>query len=209
MATQVILVRHGTTDWNEQGRLLGRSDVALNERGRAEVRALAASLRGLSPGEIRSSPQTRAVETAAAIAEACALEVTADDRLAEVWLRGWQGKTFAELHDDADVHAYLRDPFHTCDEIEPFPSVRQRIRDLIDDLRDNPRPRPVVLVSHGDPLRIFVAEILGLPPGEFRGFAIDNGSASLARVGRRRCHLQLLNWRPGELRLARPSGTDV
>jgi broad specificity phosphatase PhoE len=200
MATQVVLVRHGLTDWNEQGRLLGRSETPLNQRGHAQARALGEALRGLRPGEIRSSPQRRTVQTAEAIAAACGLTVTQDDRLAEIWLRGWQGKTFAELRDDADVHAYLRDPFHTSDEIEPLLSVRARIGATIEDLREHPRDAPVVLVSHGDPLRILVGEILGLPPGEFRRFAVDNGSASLARIGRKRAHLQLLNWLPGDLR---------
>jgi len=200
MATQIVLVRHGLTDWNEQGRLLGRSETPLNERGRAQALALGEALRGLSPGEIRSSPQRRTQETAQAIATACGLSVTLDERLAEIWLRGWQGKTFSELRDDADVQAYLRDPFHTSDEIEPLLSVRARIGAVIEDLREHPREAPVVLVSHGDPLRILVGEILGLPAGEFRRFAVDNGSASLASIGRKRAHLQLLNWLPGDVR---------
>ena len=199
MATRVVLVRHGVTDWNEQGRLLGRSDVPLNQRGRAEAAAVAEAVKDLGPAELLSSPQRRTFETAEIVAAACGLEARTDERLAEVWLRGWQGKTFAELHNDPDVHAYLRDPFHLSDEIEPCESVRERILSLIDELRTNQRDRPVVLVSHGDPLRIFVAELLGLPPGEFRSFSIDNGSATLARIGRKKNHVQLLNWLPGGL----------
>ncbi len=199
MATQVVLVRHGVTDWNEEGRLLGRSDTPLNDRGRAQAAAVGEALRALQPGEIFSSPQPRTLQTAEAIATACDCPLRPDDRLAEVWLRAWQGKTFADLHDDPDVHAYLRDPFHRSDEIEPIASVRERITALIDELRAEPRDAPVVLVSHGDPLRIFVAELIGLPPGSFRGFAIDNGSISLARLGRKRSLVQLLNWLPGDL----------
>lgn len=199
MATQVVLVRHGVTDWNEEGRLLGRSDTPLNERGRAQAVAVGEALRALQPGEILTSPQPRTMQTAEAIASACDCPLRLDERLAEVWLRDWQGKTFADLHDDPDVHAYLRDPFHRSDEIEPHESVRERITALIDELRTGPRDAPVVLVSHGDPLRILVAELIGLPPGSFRGFEIDNGSISMARLGRKRSLVQLLNWLPGEL----------
>lgn len=199
MATLVILVRHGTTDWNEEGRLLGRAEIGLNARGRAEASALAAALRGLEPGEVRTSPQRRAGETAAAIAAACGVEPQCDERLAEIWLRGWQGKTFADLRDDADVHAYLRDPRHVCDEIEPLTSVQPRVGAVIDELRAAAPPRPVVLVSHGDPLRLMVCQFLGLPVERMRSFAIDNGSASLVRIGRTRVQLQLLNWLPGDL----------
>ena len=100
MATQVILVRHGVTDWNEQGRLLGRSDVPLNERGQTQAASAGEAIAGLSPGAVFSSPQRRTLETAEIVAGACGLEPQTDERLAEVWLRGWQGKTFAELHDD-------------------------------------------------------------------------------------------------------------
>lgn len=200
MATDLVLVRHGVTDWNEQGRLLGRSDTPLNDRGRAQAQAVAEALRALHPGAILTSPQRRTVETAHAIATACGGEAVADDRLAEVWIRAWQGKTFEDLRDDRDVHAYLRDPFHRCDEIEPFVDVLERIRSVIRQYREEPSERPVVLVSHGDPLRILVAEAIGLEPGRFRGFSVDNGSVTIVRVGRRACHVDLLNWRPGELR---------
>ncbi len=187
------------TDWNEQGRLLGRSDVPLNPRGRAQAAAVGEALRELAPREILSSPQHRTFETAEIMSAACGCEVRAEERLAEVWLKGWQGKTFADLHDDPDVHAYLRDPFHESDEIEPYESVLERIRSLIAEVRERQSEAPIVLVSHGDPLRTIVAELLGLPPGHFRSFSIDNGSATLARIGRKRSHVQLLNWLPGTL----------
>ena len=44
----LILVRHGLTDWNEQGRLMGRSDIELNAQGQAQVQAVAAALRALA-----------------------------------------------------------------------------------------------------------------------------------------------------------------
>ncbi len=197
MAVRLVFVRHGVTDWNEEGRLLGRSEVPLNERGLDQAEHLGRELAPLQPAEILSSPQRRTRQTAEAIARACGRTVTTDDRLAEVWLRDWQGKTFAELADDPDVHAYLRDPFHTCDEIEPFHSVRTRTQSLIDDLRSRETAGPIILVSHGDPLRIMLADMLGLPPGTFRTFSIDNGSASTVRLGRKKAHVKNLNWRPG------------
>ena len=46
-ALHVFLIRHGKTDWNEQGRLMGRNDIVLNDRGRAEVEAVAGALAGV------------------------------------------------------------------------------------------------------------------------------------------------------------------
>src|SRR3990172_11873487 len=68
MAFDLFLVRHGTTDWNEDGRLLGRTDVPLNPRGRAEAEATAEALRPFPLRAIVASPQRRTRETAAAVA---------------------------------------------------------------------------------------------------------------------------------------------
>ncbi len=196
MPLQLVLVRHGVTDWNEQGKLLGRSDVPLNVRGEKQAKAVGDALRELRPSAVLSSPQRRTMQTAEAIGEACGVQVKADDRLAEVWLRAWQGKTFDELGSDPDVLKYLADPFHESDEIEPITDVYDRLSGLLEELRDSGLNTPVVLVSHGDPLRILLAEMLGLPRGSFRSFSVDNGYASVARLGRKKTHVQTLNCPP-------------
>ena len=62
MPRLLLLVRHGLTDWNEQGRLLGRSDVPLNERGRTQAEVLGDALSSLAPGEILGVVSTNALE---------------------------------------------------------------------------------------------------------------------------------------------------
>jgi broad specificity phosphatase PhoE len=196
MPTDLILVRHGLTDWNEQGRLLGRSDVALNERGRDQAAALGEALRNLSPQRLIASPQSRAQQTATVIASACGLEVETDPDIDEVWLGRWRGKRYDELADDADVQRYLRDPTYECDAVESFTTLRRRLADFAARIRCAGEPACAV-VSHGDPLRILVAELIELPVSRFRSLLVEPGSATILRLGRKRAQLAVLNWKPG------------
>ena len=77
----LILVRHGLTDWNEDGRLLGRIPIELNPRGQAQVAAVAQVLRDLPVEAVYSSPQKRTHQTAEAIAQVHALDVITEPEI--------------------------------------------------------------------------------------------------------------------------------
>src|SRR5215470_9412606 len=130
----LYLVRHGVTDWNEQGRLLGRAEIALNERGHAQAAALAEALAPRRLDAVLASPQRRAQQTAAPIAAAHGLEVQTESDLAEVWVGHWQGKTYAELGSDADAMRYAADGAHRCAAIEDATAVQVRVAALLDRL---------------------------------------------------------------------------
>ena len=196
---QCFLVRHGLTDWNEQGRLLGRSEVGLNARGRRQAELLAQALRAFPVEAVLASPQRRAQETAAVIAEAHGLAVETSEALAEVWLGRWVGKTFAEIAADPEIDRYLRDPTYGGGVIEPVADVQRRMVGVVERLRAGRAGGTVVLVSHGDPLRALIAHYLGLDLSAFRRFALAPGSVSVLRFGAQRARLLLLNWRPGGL----------
>ena len=192
----LILVRHGLTDWNEQGRLMGRSDIELNARGQAQVEAVAEALRGLPVQAVLSSPQRRTQQTAEAIAGAHQLPVRSEPALAEVWLGRWQGMAWNEIKDDPDVARYLADPSHVCDAFEPGTSVHERVVGLVEGRRSDAQ-ESVVLVSHGDPLRILLAHYLSLPLAAYRRLEIAPASVSVLRFSPAfGVRLVLLNWRP-------------
>ena len=176
---QLILVRHGLTDWNVARRLLGRIDVGLNEDGRAQARAAAEALRSFPVRAVLSSPQVRARETAAPIAAAHDLEVEIEPGFDEVWIDpAWQGKTVDELRGDAEMESFLVDATRRSARIEPVEEVQSRAVAAVERLRLEHARDTVVVVSHGDPLRTIAAHYVGLPLKEFRRLAIDNGSVS-------------------------------
>jgi broad specificity phosphatase PhoE len=193
---RIVLVRHGLTDWNESGRLLGRIAIGLNERGRRQARALAGALADVPMRAVVSSPQQRTQETAQAIATARDVEVQTEAGLDEVWLGRWQGKTFDEIREDPDLLPLLADPTHVCDAIEPAAEVQSRVVTVVEAFREANEPGPVVLVSHGDPLRVLLAHYLGMNLRHYRRLAVDPGSASILNFDGRGTQLLALNWKP-------------
>lgn len=81
--TRLVLVRHGRTAWNLEGRAQGHTDVSLDEVGRAQAAAVAPVLARLNPSALWSSDLARARETAAQVAAATGLPVHYDARLRE------------------------------------------------------------------------------------------------------------------------------
>jgi len=198
---KLVLVRHGTTDWNEAGRLMGRLDIALNERGLRQAEAAARALHGFRAEAIVASPQRRAQQTAATIAATVGTAVALDDNLAEVWVGAWEGRPWAELQHDPDVAAYLSDPLYRCAAIEPCTAVRDRMLAAVAAWRQRAGDdtATLVFVSHGDPLRILAAHCMGLDVAHFRRLEIAPGSISVVDApaghpGR----VQLLNFQPAD-----------
>lgn len=87
----LILLRHGRTGWNVEGRFQGQSDPPMDDVGRAESRRAAAEIARLGPVRVLTSDLRRARQTADIVAAACAVPVAADRRLREVDLGGWEG----------------------------------------------------------------------------------------------------------------------
>ncbi len=196
----LLLVRHGLTDWNESGRLLGRIDIGLNARGQRQADALGAALADYGIETLLASPQRRTQETAAAIAAATGLTIRTEPALDEVWLGPqWQGRTFAELAGDPDIRRMAADPTHECDAIEPAASVRDRVARLVEEMQRQHEGATVALVSHGDPLRILIGHHLGMELGCLRRLTVSPGSLSALAVSSRGARLFLLNWRPGSV----------
>lgn len=195
--SDLLLVRHGVTDWNETGRVMGRSPVGLNARGVAEAEALAAALRGVPVRAVVASPQRRTQETAAVIARVQGVAVDTDPDLDEVWVGRWQGKTWEELRGDAEVQRYLRDAAYLCDAIEPAAAVRTRVVAAAERLGAACGDGWLLLVSHGDPIRVLLAHYLGLEAAAYRRLLVSPGSVSVLRCGAPPgCRLVLLNWKP-------------
>lgn len=184
---RLVLVRHGVTDWNREGRFQGHRDPPLGDVGRMEAKKAAERIAGdpdLRPARIVSSTLARALETATAIASAMGLAVEQDARLIEIGQGEWEGRTHAELEVD-DAERYLA--WRTAPGIrqppggEPVNAARRRVEELLEGLSGNDR-WPTLLVSHGGTLRI-VADLL-LGTGATRALDVDNASISVtSRVG--------------------------
>lgn len=194
---RLILLRHGLTDWNENGRLMGRSDVELNRRGWEQAERARDALASREIDAVYSSPQVRTRQTAEPLARTLGKEIVVDPGFDEVWLsREWIGKTVDELRGNDDLESMIADPMHRCDVIEPISEVQERTVAAVERLRAGNSGGSVVVVSHGDPLRAIIAHYLGLELAGFRRLACDNGSVTEFAFARRGPRLELLNWIP-------------
>jgi len=150
----LILVRHGRTAWNAQGRLQGRVDEPLDDLGLAQAQAVAARVG--EADELISSPLRRAVQTA----EAFAAPYTVDERWIELSYGIYEGVTHAEVPSEA-WRQWREDPSFVPEGGESLAAVDTRVRDACADLAERAMTRKIVVVSHVSPIKSAVAWALG------------------------------------------------
>jgi glucosyl-3-phosphoglycerate synthase len=167
--TEVILCRHGETDWNLRGFYQGRTDVPLNKRGVDQARELARALRREAIDAVYSSTLARAFETAREIARTHGLPVTRDERFDEIDQGNWEGRTREQieldyfwLHEKWQDHPMeLRLPGG-----ENLLEVRERVRGALDDIFRRHEGQTVCLVAHSVSMAAIKHELQGLPLNE-------------------------------------------
>ncbi len=181
MRTRVVLVRHGESQWNAAKRLQGFAGPGLTERGRAEACAVAAHLRRLAPRAslLVRSDLPRVAETAAPTAVALDVAVEVDERLREIDVGTWSGLTWdqVEARDGDTLRAWRRGIDVRRGGGETFGELRARVWRAVRDLAGRGGGGPVLVFTHGGPIRVAVAALLGLPPlGENRLAPVGNAS---------------------------------
>jgi broad specificity phosphatase PhoE len=100
-----LCLRHGTTDWNRQGRFQGRTDNPLNDDGIAQAHAAAKRLQQRPLAHIVSSPLIRALTTAEIVASASSTPVTVDDGIIECDFGSLEGRSIRETMHDHGITA--------------------------------------------------------------------------------------------------------
>ncbi|HEX5742235.1 MAG TPA: histidine phosphatase family protein [Pilimelia sp.] len=162
-AGQLVIWRHGNTDWNREGRVQGGADVPLNDLGRQQAAAAAAALAALRPTAVVSSDLRRAADTAAALASLTGLPVRGDARLRERSFGSWQGRLMTDIRrDHPEEHARWRaaDPDPGCG-IEPLDTLQRRAVAALCDAAAG--GGTTVVVTHGGTARYAVAGLLDWP----------------------------------------------
>jgi glucosyl-3-phosphoglycerate phosphatase len=179
-----VLVRHGVTDWNREGRWQGQLDPPLSDTGRHEARLVANRLAGddvLRPVRIVASSLARARETADIIGAATGVAVEPDRRLMELGAGEWEGHTHAELEatDGERYRLWRTSPTYAPPGAEPIPDAVARVREALDEATAG-GASPVVLVSHGGTLRLAARVLFELNVDHPPDVDVDNASISVA-----------------------------
>jgi probable phosphoglycerate mutase len=182
---RLVLIRHGETESNAEGRAQGRRDVPLNARGRAQAAALAAAL--VEPlAAVVSSPASRCRQTAEAIATAHAHQVRLDGRLVELdfgELDGLMPVEFAAHAPDFLARWRVDDP----EELrmpggETMGEARARMLTAACALAAEFDGATVAVVSHQLALKALLSHALGASLAAFRGLQLEPASMSVVEV---------------------------
>jgi broad specificity phosphatase PhoE len=180
--SQVVFVRHGQTDANRNGVLLGRLDPPLNDAGREQAGAVASRVALLQPARVATSPLVRAVETAEIVAAACGLRAEVDERLIEVDYGEYDGIPLGELPSDL-VSKWRNDAHFAPPGGESLASVGKRMGKYTTEVLDSLGDGPVVAVSHVSPIKAAVLWALGLPDLYAWRLRLDNASVTRLAPG--------------------------
>ena len=150
--TELLLVRHGETDWNLERRVQGQTDIELNTTGIAQAHALAEALADVYLVGVVASDLARARDTAAIVAEQQRLELRLDPGLREKDFGTWEGLTDTEI-----AKRFPGALEGNWGDGETSEAVAARAIAAVGRARAVHPTGPVLVVSHGGPLRALLA----------------------------------------------------
>ena len=175
--TDIIIIRHGETTWNVEGRYQGQADPPLNNRGLDQAHEVAELLEDYNLELIYSSPLIRASKTAQVIADQLHIPLHTDARLSEINQGDWQTRLRAE------IESLYPDLFQRW-ETEPWAvtppggegltAVQSRVYAAIDDIVDHHPGSRVGLVTHRIPIALIKIRYQDLDPDVIRTLHLPN-----------------------------------
>jgi broad specificity phosphatase PhoE len=169
---EIVLARHGETEWSRDGRHTGRTDIRLTDEGRRQAELLRGALAEWSFAKVLSSPLERARETCRLAGLGDLAEVTED--LLEWDYGDYEGITTARIREQRPDWNLWRDG---CPNGEAAASVGTRVDRVIAAVEEV--DGPVALFAHGHVLRVLAARWLGLGPEAGALLALGTGTLSV------------------------------
>ncbi|WP_117212367.1 histidine phosphatase family protein [Allorhizocola rhizosphaerae] len=183
---EIVLIRHGQTEWSASGRHTSYTDLDLTVEGERQAAHLGDRLAGRAFAAVLSSPLKRAVRTA----ELAGLTVTAtDDDLLEWNYGAYEGRTTVEIRQERPGWSVWRED---CPGGETSAQVGERADRVLERVAVMLPSGDVALVGHAHMLRVLTARWLGLPATGGELFRLETGTLSV--LGYERETQVLLRW---------------
>ncbi|MDO4488928.1 MAG: histidine phosphatase family protein [Eubacteriales bacterium] len=201
---KLLIVRHGETDWNVDGRLQGQTDIELNDKGREMARQTGIGMKDVHIDLCYSSPLKRAYETAELMLAGRDIEIRTDDRLKEASFGKWEGLICKAEGYNVPLKSFstywLNPESPEIDEsVERLPQLAIRVEDFFRDLvsDESLKDKTILITLHGCVLRAILYLIEGKKPfAELKGSvpfncevlecdaAMENGELIMKDMGR-------------------------
>lgn len=191
---QLILVRHGETPWNKEGRIQGTSDIELSDTGIEQARKLALSLKDSKIEAIHASPLKRAYRTAEIINSFHGRNIEVHPELMEMDQGDFEGLSFQELLacEKEFIHRWIADPA----------SVKMPRGESLAELQDRVWPtvekiiaggRNALIVAHNFIIAAVLCRIRDISLSEFRSTCVDTASRTVIRFRDGRANIEVMN----------------
>lgn len=162
---RVLIVRHGETQWNADGRIQGQTDVHLSDRGEMQARALFPRLADELIAAVYASDLQRAWRTADLAVDGRLVPVTRDPALRELAFGEWEGLVYAEAaaRDPEVASRRLRHPARTAPPGgEHLGDLLERVRPALQAIQSRHAGETVLIATHGGVVRALGCFFLGL-----------------------------------------------
>lgn len=181
----IYLLRHAQSVANTKGILAGQDDsVRLSKEGIRQSKELVNYLKSLKIRQVYCSPLTRCIETITPFMQANQkIDFQIKSELIEMNYGKWSGKKLRSLSRNMQWKDVQHKPStFTFPQGESFKQMRGRVERLIKDLSDH--NGPILLVTHGDIIKMFLATTLGLSIDKFQSFVAEPASISTISIGK-------------------------
>ncbi len=175
--TGLLLIRHGETDWNLEGRYQGQADPDLNPKGILQSKQFAELSQCELISRIVSSPLMRARQTAEIFALACNVPLEFDPRLMEIHQGEWQTRLRSEISTQYPelFQKWETNPWSvSAPGGESLQTVRSRVLDAVSEIVYESTEGIIAIVTHRIPIAIIKIELQSLDPDIVRTIHLPN-----------------------------------
>ena len=179
-------MRHGQADNNVKRMLVGRYiESHLTEYGKEQVADTARYLKSIPIQKVYVSPVIRTVETAKIVCKVLALDYEVDERLYEIEFGKLTGMNFEDIIENYG-NLFLKfyaenDSTLTRYGVESFCSVKSRIKQLLNEILVKHKDGNVLLITHLDPIKAAISNLLDFNPQSLYGWHIQNASLTILK----------------------------
>ncbi|SFL74015.1 alpha-ribazole phosphatase [Halanaerobium salsuginis] len=204
MTTELILIRHGETDWNKKSLIQGQTDIELNQTGYHQAELLGACLKKIDFNYdlIYSSDLSRARATASTTF-GNKTDVIESSALREIDFGNWEGDNFNEIeskYPDLYLNWQKNPAIYNPPGGENLTQFSQRVGDYLTEIIEKNQEQKLIVVTHGGVVKIALSIFLKVDLKRFWQFEVDNTSVTIIKFYEKTPILSKLN-----LILARPA----
>ncbi|MCR4429056.1 MAG: histidine phosphatase family protein [Caldiserica bacterium] len=199
LETQIFIVRHGSTAWNEVVRFRGSADIPLSERGIEQAQVLARYLKEFPFSAIFTSPQRRAIQTVEILNQYHNLPIQERPELKSVNYGTWEGKLEEEVAQEYPelYRAYLEhiESFR-FPQGETLEDLKNRALMVVEEALESYSGKRVLIVSHQVVTRVLICALLGISNSYYWQIGQDPCCLNVFHHRKGKFYLKLMNFHP-------------